>query len=404
MEMETKPGRIMKERSPSQDQASGRNGFFELSKRPTRFRKELIRTGTYPHPTPADGGAERTFVVDRTRLEGWVSAFRHSGTKVWVPHRHSMDTRDNAGWVEELFIEDDALCAVLRITDAETAERIRQGTIADVSLGIEFDFTDSEGRTWPEFIRHVALTVDPHIAGQGPFIELSHREMIMNLENENGRDEVGIGEDPAPASGGAGKVDKARYAYWDEESGIGYFIIYDEQGNLLIDEVIEALETLPKLGLGERLAKDIKLALLSALWEAGELPPAKAGEKPEEEPGDKIDEATEMTRRSLADWQARLEALLAEGRITPATARKLYPLLEGFSLPSLQLEAGGSDAVSAVLEALEELPRIVDFSRHTRLGESHLPPIGGEMTDLEREMLAKLGIEEEAYLRYRTND
>lgn len=61
------------------------------------------------------------------------------------------------------------------------------------------------------------------------------------------------------------KIDKARYAYWDEESGIGYFIIYDERGNLLTEEANEALKTLSELGLSKQLGKVIKTALLSVL-------------------------------------------------------------------------------------------------------------------------------------------
>jgi hypothetical protein len=380
----------MKKNKSQQKEVHSQRKFFELPGKPVRFRKELIRIGTYPHPSDP----EKSFVVDQNRLAEWVTAFENSQTKIWVPHRHSMDTRDNAGWVEKLFVEDDALWAILRITDPATAESIRQGSIADISLGVEFNFTDSGGTTWPEFIRHVALTLDPYITAQGPFVELSRKEVIMNLEKTD--ESAPENSEQAP--------DQSRYAYWDDEQGVGYFVIYDPEGNLLVDEAVKALESLAELDIDDELRKKIRLALLEALWEAGMLSISQTTpESPRETSisDTKTAEQTQMSRAQTSDWEAKLESLLASGRITPPVARKLSPLLEQLSTPSIQLEASGKNAIRAILEALDQLPASIDFSRRTRLGTIEPPP-GGEITELEREMLAKLGIDQQAYLRYRS--
>jgi hypothetical protein len=385
----------MKKSKSKLTEVNDRRKFFELPGKPVRFKKELIRIGTYPHPSDP----EKSFVVDERRLADWMTAFESSQTKIWVPHRHSMDTRDNAGWVEKLFMENDALWAILRITDPATAESIRQGSIADISLGIEFNFTDSSGTTWPEFIRHVALTLDPYITAQGPFIELSRKEVTMNLEN--------MGE-PAPENSPP-EQDPSRYAYWDEENGVGYFVIYDAEGNLLPEEAAKALEGLAELDIDDELRKNIRLALLDALWQAGML--SLAQRTPENPSQTAVAEAnstdqTQMSRSLANDWQIKLDSLLASGRITPAVARKLSPLLEQLSTPSIKLEAGNKDAVGAILEALDHLPTTIDFSHRTRLGTMEPPPAdgSGELTDLEREMLSKLGIDQQAYLRYRSSE
>jgi len=171
-----------------------------------------------------------------------------------------------------------------------------------------------------------------------------------------------------------------------------------------VDEAVKALESLAELDIDDELRKKIRLALLEALWEAGMLSISQTTpESPRETSisDTKTAEQTQMSRAQASDWEAKLESLLAGGRITPPVARKLSPLLEQLSTPSIQLEASGKNAIRAILEALDQLPASIDFSRRTRLGTIEPPP-GGEITELEREMLAKLGIDQQAYLRYRS--
>ncbi|MCP4231271.1 MAG: hypothetical protein GY771_14135 [bacterium] len=141
---------------------------FELEDGDSRFRKEVIRAGTYYHPDAPQG----TLDVTTERMQMWADNFAEAGVKVWVPYRHSKDPKENTGWVEDITVEGDRLFATLNITDAAAAEMLRDGTIQDVSIGIEFDFVDDRGRRFAEVIRHIALTVDPHIREQGPFDEV----------------------------------------------------------------------------------------------------------------------------------------------------------------------------------------------------------------------------------------
>ena len=141
---------------------------FELEDGDNRFRKEVIRAGTYYHPDAPQG----TLEVTAERMQMWADNFAEAGVKVWVPYRHSKNPKENTGWVEDMTVEDDKLFATLNVTDAAAAEMLRDGTIQDVSIGIEFDFVDDHGRHFAEVIRHIALTVDPHIREQGPFDEV----------------------------------------------------------------------------------------------------------------------------------------------------------------------------------------------------------------------------------------
>ncbi len=140
-----------------------------------KFKKEIIRVGEYYHPDAPDGKLDVTL----DRINNWIDNFTKAGIKVWLPIRHSKDPRDNTGWVTGLLVEDDKLIAELEVTDKDIATRLEDGTIKDVSIGIEFDFTDDKGNIFDEIIRHVALTVDPHIREQEGFIAAEYNIDII---------------------------------------------------------------------------------------------------------------------------------------------------------------------------------------------------------------------------------
>jgi hypothetical protein len=142
-------------------------GFAPLS--PGRFRKELIREGTWVHPTQ-----HFQLTVTRERMQRWVEKFRllrERGIRIPVPFGHSYDPKDNAGFLEELVLEGNALFAVLVIPRAEDAGKLG-ATVKDVSISINPDFRDGEGRRYGEVIEHVALTTRPLVGGQSDFLPL----------------------------------------------------------------------------------------------------------------------------------------------------------------------------------------------------------------------------------------
>ncbi len=182
------------------------SGNLELSAAPARFLKEIIRAGSYRHP---DAPAE-PLVITPARLRAWVANFYAGPAKVWVPYRHSADPQQNTGWVEDLFLDGDKLFAVMRITDERAAALLRDGTVEDVSVGVERDFVDMSGRRWGEVVRHVALTLDPYIRNQGGFVPLGP------ASEDNGK--------------GGGVVPAIIYAYVDPETGEGYYPHHGDDG------------------------------------------------------------------------------------------------------------------------------------------------------------------------------
>ena len=136
------------------------------------FWKELIREGEW---TNLDAGF--TLKVDRERLELWVRNFNdmaEAGIRVPVPWGHSYDPRDNAGFVDELELREDALWGLLSIPNPEDAAKLGS-TVWSVSVSINTNFVDGSGREWGEVIEHVALTNYPVVTDQADFVQAAAR-------------------------------------------------------------------------------------------------------------------------------------------------------------------------------------------------------------------------------------
>jgi hypothetical protein len=126
----------------------------ELTAEPPRFLKEIARVGAgAPGPFADGGGAE----ITRGRLDEWVKCFYETRAAVPVRRRGRGDGAAELGRVEELFVEDDKLYAVLRVDDAWAAARLREEDAVDAALGIERDVEAPGGKRYRECIRWFEL-------------------------------------------------------------------------------------------------------------------------------------------------------------------------------------------------------------------------------------------------------
>lgn len=125
---------------------------------PKKFRKEIIRVGRYADPVIP--GKFWDFTLER--FQKMIDATKASGLKTWVPYGHSKDARDNAGWIEGFEIADGKLYGVLNITDDETASKIKDGTIQDVSIGMG-PVLGADGTVYEDVIKQVGLVMEPHV-------------------------------------------------------------------------------------------------------------------------------------------------------------------------------------------------------------------------------------------------
>jgi len=358
----------------------------ELGGAPVRFVKEIIRAGVYDCP----GRPGEKVEISGERLEDWVRNFYLSPARVWVPYRHSADPEDNTGWVEDLFLDQDRLYAIMRITDERAAELLRTGTVRDVSVGVERDFVDMGGRRYDEVIRHVALTLDPHIRGQEGFV------WIGSVAEDEGKGGVAL--------------EDSIYAYVDEATGEGHYPHHDEEGKVDLAAVRKALTDLAERGDSEEVRR-ARAHLLQHLREAGQaLQPTV-----EEEERLELEARARRWERQNRDLRRRLRALElensrhaqdaveaevtaweAEGKVLPAYAPFVKALLAAGKSWKVEFEGEKTDARELLRRMFEAMPRAVEWGERLVLQP---PSEKVPLSPGERRMLKALGIAEEDYRR-----
>jgi len=133
------------------------------------FIKEVARTGEYTTMNGDD------VVITMEYLNDLVKNFQTNTDKVFVPLGHPRlqedakglyyyaDPLKNCGWVEEVWTKDNSLYAKFKITEPTIAEKIKNGTIADDSIGA---YETDDGRN---ILEHIALTLTPAITELAPF-------------------------------------------------------------------------------------------------------------------------------------------------------------------------------------------------------------------------------------------
>jgi len=365
------------------------SGNLELTAAPARFLKEIIRVGDFRHPAQAG----ETLRITDGRLREWIRNFYACPAKVWIPYRHSADPQDNTGWVEDLFADEGKLFAVMRITDERAAALLREGTVEDVSVGVERDFVDMDGRRYGEVVRHVALTLDPYIRNQTGFVPLG----------------------PAPeeqAKGGA-ELPESKYAYVDADTGEGYYPHHGDDGAVDLAAVRRALaEAAEEADLPDDVKDQIRLHLLAHLKEAGEAVAAEAAGREALELEARLASLDRKNRdlrrelRRLAEERrcreaeavaAEVAAFLEQGKVLPSAAKKVEAILAAGSRHELEFEGEKTSVARLVAEVLEEMPAVVDFGQRLALEP---PRERVPLSPGERRLLATLGITEDDFRRY----
>lgn len=286
-----------------------------------RFRKELIRTGSYCT------GDDVRFTVDDEALDNWAAEFsrmKSVGVKVPVPNGHTTDPEANRGWVVDMFREGDSLVGVI---DLVGEDAIKMAGRSDVSLYSPAHLDDGKGNSYKWPITHVALCTDPVIPGLDGFVPLAaslgntpvnvpvftaHKEIPVAFKFEKIQKALGIEEPLTEAN-----ADKAIVASF---SGV------TEKIGTLMGEV-----------------KTLK----------SDLATAKAAKPGETKPKD-VD--PELLRLSRENHAMRLDGLIAGGKITPAVRDKLTAAFigdDGATL-KLSLSSGTSKTFGLVLDALAD--------------------------------------------------
>jgi hypothetical protein len=137
------------------------------------FWKEMIHAGSYAHPTRG-----YSLAVDDARMTQWAQTgakMLAAGLAIPINCDHSDRARDVVGYVKDVKLEGDRLLALCQFIGEDA---IRTAARNLVSVGIDPDFTDGQGRNWGEAIVHLALTPVPVVPDQGEFEKVQSQPLI----------------------------------------------------------------------------------------------------------------------------------------------------------------------------------------------------------------------------------
>lgn len=132
------------------------SGNVELTATPARFLKEITRVGTHRRSAKR----QKALAITAARLNAWVRNFVEAGAEVWVLFRGPARREERVGWVEDVFVDDAKLYAVMRVTHGRAAALLRGGEAEDVAVGVERGFVDGAGRGCDEILRYIAFESD----------------------------------------------------------------------------------------------------------------------------------------------------------------------------------------------------------------------------------------------------
>lgn len=301
-----------------------------------KFKKDIISVGTYIHPV-----FEWVLDVTRERLFQWVAAFeamRENGVDVEVPLNHSLDAKDNLGYVVDMFVEQnddgvDTLFGIHEIRGEDAIDIIKRNK--NTSVWVEQDCVDGKGNHYGEAIKHNSIVQQPVVPGQGDFVPVSK----------------------AASAGVTGSVEK-----------IPIFTKMSKGEEAMNEETLKALREL--LGQGEDLTEDNALSRIEEriknltdknkeLTEANVALDAQVKEKQSTKASKELSIDPNLAEQMASTAEQQLELAVKAGKATPAFANKLKEIFVGKTgernTKMLSIAQDGSSSLfSRLLKALEE--------------------------------------------------
>jgi len=135
------------------------------------FWKDMIHAGNYVHPTKGF-----SLAVDRQRLQRWAETGQQmlaAGVAIPINCDHSDSARDVVGYVKQFKLDGDRLLGLCQFIGDDAALTAARNS---VSVGVDPDFTDGQGRKWGEAVVHLALTPVPVVPDQDQFVRVEGSE------------------------------------------------------------------------------------------------------------------------------------------------------------------------------------------------------------------------------------
>lgn len=267
-----------------------------MPRRSNQYRKDCIREGDFVNVNTGE-----PLEITRERLEKWAANFQLMKVNgVNVPIADGHNTEKPLGSITDMEVVDDTdgkarLWCNYDFADEEAVKIAKRAKY--VSIATDPDYMDCEGNEYGEVIQHVAVTATPVITKQLEYVQLSRSENVPNKED-------------------AQMAEILRE--FAELMGI-------ELADDMADDAIKEMVV-------EKLSKLMNPEQEELADEADETKPVEEAEEEEseeeeQEEEDEEEDAPKLSRElaeALAESaEVRINALVAEGHITPAVGKDL---------------------------------------------------------------------------------
>jgi len=310
------------------------------------FKKKLIEVGEWADPRDP----KKKLKITAARMKSWVDKFKQNYAKVFVPNRHSLDPKDNTGWLKDLEVKGKALFGTLSLSD-DTAKNIKDSKIEDVSVGIHPDFVDGKGKKWGEVLEHVALTLIPHIKEQGEGedgafvpLEIAGREVICMERVEEEKDETVL-KDFTSLKEELVKLESNLVKAIKEG---GEKIMAEKEKEVQKEEKVEEKkEEYSVTELERQKIKDAQEKVTMLETEVNSLRDYRE-------------------RKEVEEIDSKLQVLLESAKITPAIKDRLRGVVLASRATKIELEGKQQPMAEEILSILAELPAQVDTNEYSK--------------------------------------
>lgn len=301
------------------------------------FRKEIIPVGEFYKDSE-----DRGFNVTKDVIEHWRDTFRRmvdNGVEVTLPSTHGGvgDPDKNRGYARDMFIAENKQGGQSLFMDAEMIgqDAIDAAARSDVSINVEDKLIDCKKNEYELPITHVALCTDPVVTGMEGFVPIAASRKRKNaMDFKKLAKELGITGD-----------------------------LTDANANELILSAFKAqAKPVDEIKTVLSLSADVKPGDLAKT--IGDKFKGLRDQLAKAKPSDEAPPSTEVMRLSRENQEMKMDAMVAESIITPATKASFVDLFledEPLSL-SLSSKATGP-TLSQVLKIVGDNDP-VELSKH----------------------------------------
>lgn len=149
----------------------------------TRVVKDVLRVGRWKGSIDPKSGARTMWDVTAVTLANIVSEFRRAqkngvASNLTLSHGDGMSlvvpTQDLLAPLDEAVVDGDTLWVSAYVTPEQA--RFLSNAAMKVSPGIIPRWSDGAGNNYTDFLLHVAVTDNPVVTGQGPFVLMSNSQ------------------------------------------------------------------------------------------------------------------------------------------------------------------------------------------------------------------------------------